>query len=167
MKKATKIVYNPYDNTVQIKIASDSEEPVWHDLADNSELLQYTNPEMKVLFSNIAADVVEVINEKQNSSEDGLEIMFYGPVSDYRILSELVNEANIKRPDKGELTCRHIASYYSADESVQIVKEAYRRISSEFVEYLPGNEKFDSDDDSIGNRIVVFNEIISNNFLSI
>ncbi len=162
MRKATKITYNPFENTVDIMITTDAANPEWENLASNSELLTYTNSAMKVLFTNIAEDVVTVINEKQNSSEDGLEIQFYGPASDYKILEEMVAREKSSHPDKGELSCVHLGEYYSADESIRIVKNAYSRISDEFNDYLPNNPKYDASEDSIGNRIIKFNEIISN-----
>lgn len=162
MKKATKVTYNPFENTVDIMITTDAANPEWENLASNSELLTYTNSAMKVLFTNIAEDVVTVINEKQNSSEEGLVIQFYGPDSDYIILKEMVARENAEHPEKGELTCEHLGQYYSADESIRIVKNAYSKISDEFVDYLPNNAKYENTENSIGNMIVRFNEIISN-----
>lgn len=162
MKKATKVTYNPFENTVDIMITTDAMNPEWENLASNSELLTYTNSAMKVLFTNIAEDVVTVINEKQNSSEEGLVIQFYGPDSDYTILKEMVIRENAAHPEKGELTCAHLGQFYSADDSIRIVKNAYSKISGEFVDYLPNNEKYENTEDSIGNMIVRFNEIISN-----
>ena len=162
MKKATKVIYNPFENTVDIMITTDAANPEWENLASNSELLTYTNSAMKVLFTNIAEDVVTVINEKQNSSEEGLVILFYGPDSDYRILEEMVVRENREHPEKGELSCEHLGEYYSADDSIRIVKNAYSKISDEFIDYLPNNAKYENSDYSIGNMIVRFNEIISN-----
>ena len=162
MKKATEIRYNPFDNSLQIRITTNAENPEWEELADNSDLLQYTSADYKVLFSNIAEDVVKVVNEKQNSTYEGLIIYFYGPDSDYAILEKIVERENKNHPSKGELKCKHSGRYYSADDSIKIVKNAYRKISDEFIDYLPGHEKYVNDFESTGNLIVLFNEIISN-----
>lgn len=160
MRKATKIVYNPFENFIDIKIATNSSNPVWEKLADNSDLLKYTGENMKVLFTNIAEDVVSVVNEKQNSSDEGLVIYFYGPEADYNTLKQIVTRANNEQHEKKPLTCEHLGKFNSADDSLQIVKDAYSRIADEFVDYLPGSINY-TDDNSIGNSITVFNEIIS------
>lgn len=56
MKKATRIMYDPYKNKIDFRIAQSVEGP-WKELGENSALLYYTNGQ--VLFSNCAEDIIE------------------------------------------------------------------------------------------------------------
>ena len=157
MKKATRIMYDPYKNKIDFRIAQSVEGP-WKELGENSALLYYTNGQ--VLFSNCAEDIIEEINEKQNSESEGLEIQFIGTDEDYLILEKTIAEINRKSRKHGELSCKQVGKYRSADESIEIIQNQFAKIAAEFEDYLPGHDKYESGKE-LGDTIVRFNEIIS------
>lgn len=155
VKKATRIHYDPFANAVSFEVASSPDGP-WRELDERSELLVYTMK--RVLFSNCVADIVASINENQNSSPDGLEILFTGPADDYELLRERV--AQLPAGGTGPLTCRHVGVYPSAAESLATLRSDYGRISGEFQDYMPGGDKF-RESPVVGQAMQRFVEVIS------
>ena len=157
--KKTKIIYNPYKNDIDIK-TYDVKEDKWKDLPENSKLLPYTN--ISVLFSNCVEDIVKQIDDVQNSSADGLEIQFIGPNDDFILLQEVVDKVIEEKKDKRPLTCKLICKYNSADEALEMIKADYKKISEEFVDYLPGQQKYDGTGKIIGDTIEEYKEVTRN-----
>lgn len=159
-KKIIKITYNPYDNHIKFIISLDSGK-VWQELADTSELLKYQNQEC--VFSNCVEDIVSYINQYQNSSLEGLCIQFVGTGDDFSILEEVVKSENRNSNKKGKILTEYVGVYKSADESIEIIRSAYNRISSEFEDYLPGNKKYETNTSyaEIGDLINLFTDTVS------
>ena len=159
-KKVIGIEYNPYENHISFNVSLDSGQ-TWHDLADTSELLKYQNQEC--VFSNCVEDIVSYINQYQNSSPEGLCIQFIGTDEDFAILNDVIKKENKSSTKKNKIKSIRTGVYKSADEAIEIIRTAYRKISSEFDDYLPGNEKYEEDSSytKIGNLINVFTDTVS------
>ncbi len=159
-KKIIRIEYDPYGNHIRFNVSLDAGES-WQELADTSELLKYQNQEC--VFSNCVEDIVNYINQYQNSSPEGLCVQFIGTDDDFVILNEIVGKENKRSSKKGKIQTQRIGLYKSADEAISIIREAYGRIASEFDDYLPGKERYDSDSDcaEIGDLISVFTDTVS------
>lgn len=159
-KKIIKITYNPYENHIKFIISLDFGKS-WQELSDTSELLKYQNQEC--VFSNCVEDIVSCINRYQNSSLEGLCIQFVGTGDDYSILEEVVKSENRNSNKKGKIQTEYVGVYKSADESIEIIRSAYNRISREFEDYLPGkkNHKADTSYAEIGDLINLFTETVS------
>ena len=159
-KKTIRIEYDPYRNHIRFSVSLDSGD-TWQELADSSELLKYQNQEC--VFSNCVEDIVGYINQYQNSSPEGLCIQFIGTDEDFLVLNNVVENVNMNSNKKGKIHTIHIGSYKSADESIEIIRCAYKRISSEFEDYLPGKIKYveDTSNRKIGDLISAFTDTIS------
>ena len=158
MKKATRISYDPYENSLRFKVYH-SDEDAWACLSEGSDLLKYEN--QLVLFSNCVKDIVNTINDKQNSASEGLEIQFVGPKDDYELLEHEVKDVYDQRGGAGPLTCRHIGSYRNANEVLRTIRSDYKSIAKEFSPFLPGGERYEDEWKRIGDSIVKFDETIS------
>ena len=158
MKKVTRIEYDPFTNSIEFKIAQ-SIEGHWTGLSDGSALLKYSN--QRVLFSNCVVDIVSIVNDNQNSVPEGLDIQFVGPVADYKLLERTVKRVYDERGGAGLLTCSHVGSFRDADETLEIIRADYERISSEFDDYLPGGAYYETEGKTIGDTIIKFEETIS------
>ncbi len=158
MKKATRITYDPFANSIEFKIAQSADGP-WTDLSDGSALLKYVS--QRVLFSNCVVDIVNIINDNQNSVSDGLDIQFVGPDSDFELLCATAKKVFDERGGAGSLTCSHQGCFSSADETLDTIRRDYKRISSEFDDYLPGSDYYENENKRIGDTIVKFEETIS------
>lgn len=160
MQKIIRIEYNPYLNLIGFSVSIDSG-TTWNDIAETSELLKYQNQEC--VFSNCVEDIVSYINQYQNSSSEGICIQFIGTDADYAILQSIVENENKASTKKGKIITDRIGIYRSADESIEIIRNAYIRIADEFKDYLPDNIDSDADNDSIeiGKIISTFNDTVS------
>lgn len=160
VQKMIRIEYNPYLNMIGFSVSIDSG-TTWNDIAETSELLKYQNQEC--VFSNCVEDIVSYINQYQNSSSEGICIQFVGTDADYAILQSIVEYENKTSTKKGKIITDRIGIYRSADESIEIIRNAYIRIADEFKDYLPDNIDPDADDDSveIGKIISTFNDTVS------
>lgn len=158
MRKATRITYDPFENTIGFKIAQQVEGP-FTDLSEGSSLLKYAN--QSVLFSNCVVDIVSIINESHNSVSDGLEIQFEGPTSDFPLLERTAKRIFDERGGAGPLTCKQVGAFRDANSTLDFVRESYGRISSEFRDYLPGGILYENGGKEIGDNIVKFEETIS------
>lgn len=158
MKKATFIEYDPYGNKLDFRI-SHSADGEWHSLGETSELRQYMD--RTVLFSNCASDIVRIVNTRQNTDSDGLEIRFCGPDGDFALLEKVVSTANSQERVAGKLTCKQVGSYMAAPAALETIKKAYRKIASEFEDYLPGKPNYEGEGRAIGERITNFEKTMS------
>ena len=158
MKKATRISYDPYENSLSFRVYR-SDNDTWVSLSEGSDLLKYEN--QLVLFSNCVKDIVNTINDKQNSASEGLEIQFVGPKDDYELLEREAKDIYDQRGGAGPLTCRHIGSYRNANEVLKTIRSDYKAIAKEFSPFLPDGERYEDEWKRIGDSIVKFNETIS------
>ncbi len=160
VNKLIRISCDPYNNQIEFGVSVDAGN-TWQELAETSELLKYQNQEC--VLSNCVEDIVRVINQYQNSSKEGLCIQFIGTDEDYCVLEQVVNVENSNSSKKGKIQVQRIGTYRSADDAISIIREAYSRISSEFVDYLPGSDLYESDPvcTEIGDTISRFTETIS------
>ena len=157
MKKAMRIAYDPYSNSLSFKVRR--EDGDWVGLSDGSDLLKYED--QLVLFSNCVVDIVSTINEKQNSMPEGLEIQFLGPDEDYEALEKTAKRVFDQRGGAGPLSCKHIGTFRCADETLDSIRFDYETIAAEFAPYLPGGERYEGEWKRIGDGIVKFDETIS------
>ena len=160
IKKIIRIQYDPYVNHIRFHVSLDSGN-TWQDLADTSELLKYQNQEC--VFSNCVEEIVSYINQYQNSNAEGLCIQFIGTDEDYAILESVVDNENTVSTKKGKIQVARIGTYKSADEAIDIIRNAYEKISIEFDDYLPGREKAETDKAAreIGTTISSFTDTVS------
>ena len=158
MKKATRITYDPFSNEITFEVSQSVDGP-WFELSEGSALLKYAN--QRALFSNCVVDIVNIINDNQNSVADGLEIQFVGPSADYELLSSTTKKVFDERSGAGPLTCSHIGTFGDANDTLETIRVDYGRISSEFVEYLPGSDYYEKESKRIGDTILKFEETIS------
>lgn len=158
MRKATRITYDPFTNRVGFKIAKSIEGP-WEDLDDSSELLQYAS--MPVLFANCVTDIARIINRKQNSVSDGIEVQFVGPDSDFDALEHAAREESKNAGGQGPIVCRHAGTFPPSIEVLDQVRTCYTRIKKEFEDFLPGHPRYLEDGGDIGDSIVKFEETVS------
>ena len=159
-KKIIKIEYDPYKNHIGFIVSLDAGNS-WQDLADTSELLKYQNQEC--VFSNCVEDIINYINQYQNSNSEGLCIQFIGTDDDFSILESVADKENQESTKKGKIQVERIGIYKSADEAIAIIREAYERIAAEFVDYLPGKAPSEIDDaaKAIGATISSFTDTVS------
>lgn len=157
-KKAVRIKYNPFTSNVAFQIAQDVDGP-WQELSESSELLRFTN--RPILLSNCISKIADTINEKYNSVADGLEIQFVGSEDDFDLLQRIVGEIDGRRTDVGPFSCRLVGIYRTAEKALETIRQDYAAIESEFTPYLPGGDYYNQKLESIGNRIVKFQDTIS------
>lgn len=158
MKKATRITYDPYANSLHFRVHR-SDDDTWVGLSEGSDLLKYEN--QLVLFSNCVKDIVNTINDKQNSSSEGLEIQFLGPEDDYELLEREVKDVYDQRGGTGPLSCKHIGSYRNANKVLKTIRSDYKAIAKEFAPFLPGEKRYEGEWRKIGDGIVKFDETVS------
>lgn len=157
-RKATRVEYDPYTSNVSFRVAQSVDGP-WEELSEGSGLLKYMN--CPILFSNCVANIVSLINDRHNSVPEGLEIQFYGPDDDYAILERVVKRTDDQQGGTGPLSCRHMGTYRTVNETLEIIRRDYAAIEDEFSSYLPGSEYYESTSKAIGDTIVKFEDTIS------
>ena len=161
MRKQIELLYDPYQNTIRFSISQDGGNS-WNRVSENSDLRHYEN--QNCVLANCAEDIVALINKYQNVSDEGVLIRFIGTGEDYDLLISVIERENARNPQKPKISCEHCASFLSADEAIEIIRTAYEKISSEFADYLPecdGFESYDANSQSIGRTISRFTETIS------
>ncbi len=161
MAKIVKIDYDPYNNHFCFKISQDDGES-WQDIGETSSLLKYQNQEC--VFSNCVEDIIEQIDTYHNTGSRGVLIHFCGTDSDFELLERITALVNSNSRRQGGISCHHVATYLSANNAIVIIRNAYKRISNEFADYLPNRVNTESIDENkirIGETISTFNSTIS------
>ena len=113
MKKTIQITYNPYDSKLNFKTLNPLNK-TFADISSGSNLCKYVVNNVHVMFSNCVNDIVNIINNEQNTTAEGLEIQFFGTDADFLLLKKTVSECS-GNSNAGELTCHHKKRFASAD----------------------------------------------------
>lgn len=158
MRKATRISYNPFTNLLRFAILNTAD-GTWGELSESSDLLRYSGE--TVLFSNCVNDIVHVINQKQNSSADGMEVQFSGPDSDFSALERAVRDELGDFGGRGPISCVHIETYRASGDALGQLRSCYASIAREFWGFLPGQPGHTGDGAAIGDAIAAFEETVS------
>lgn len=158
--KIIRIEYDPYNNRIKFSESLNAGN-TWQNMSENSALKTYENQEF--VFSNCVKDIVEIINRRHNTSEEGIDINFVGTESDFYILERTIEDENKKIEDKGPIVPYHSGCYKTADEAIEIIRDSYDRISEEFEDYLPGSTAYSLNDTTrdIGDSIRRFQDVVS------
>ncbi|MCR5743302.1 MAG: dynamin family protein [Lachnospiraceae bacterium] len=159
-EKVIEIEYDPYNNEFNFDISKDGGD-TWDGLSETSEFLRFENQEY--VFSNCVEEIVEIIDQYHNTHKNGLRISFIGTDKDFDTLEEVVKKVNEKNKGKRIIDISHDKEYKSADDAIKIIRSAYKEISREFKDYLPGTEKYEDDQEckEIGDLIHSFEDTIS------
>ena len=172
-KEQFAIRYDPYKETLECcKVGRQGDEIL---VTEKSRLAPYVNNassdgrteqdgtvKNRVLFANCVDEVVRIVDEEFNPRPEGLEILFSGTTEDYRMLSEAVAARNSApgREKKGPLTSVFEEEYLLAKDAIQMVREAYERVQTEFRDFLPG-QKNHKKAPALGDLISRFLEVTS------